>query len=71
MQISFYLFLIVVVTWIPIGILIDYIADRCNLPMEDGLNPVPWAILGLVWPISLFPFLTYCLWYKHIRNKVE
>jgi hypothetical protein len=71
MQTGFDLFLFVVVTWIPMGILIDYIADKCRLPMHDGSNPSPWALLGLVWPISLFPFLIYCLWYKHSRNKVE
>ena len=61
------LFLIIIVTWIPIGLLIDYIADKCELPMQDGLNPSPWALLGLVWPISLFPFLIYCL--LHNKNK--
>ena len=71
MQIGFYLYLIIVVTWIPMGILIDYIAYKCKFPMQDALNPSPWALLGLVWPISLIPFLTYCLWYKHSRNKVE
>lgn len=67
MQIEFILFLIIIVTWIPMGILIDYIADKCGLLMHDGLNPAPWALLGLVWPISLFPFLIYCLW--HNKNK--
>jgi len=67
MQTGFYLFLIIIVTWIPIGILIDYIADKCELPMQDGLNPSPWALLGLVWPISLFPFIIYCL--LHNKNK--
>lgn len=69
MQTGIYLFLIIIVTWIPMGILIDHIADKCKLPMQDGLNPSPWALLGLVWPISLFPFLIYCLWYKHSRIK--
>jgi len=67
MQTGFYLFLIIIVTWIPIGILIDYIADKCELPMQDGLNPSPWALLGLIYPISLFPFLIYCL--LHNKNK--
>lgn len=65
MQNGAILFVIMVVTGIPIGILIDHIAYKCGLPMQDGLTPVPWALLGLVWPISLFPFLIYCLWRKN------
>ena len=61
------LFLIMMAMGIPIGILIEHIADKCGLPMEDGLTPIPWALLGLVWPISLFPFLIYCL--LHNKNK--
>lgn len=58
------LFLIMVITGIPIGILIDHIAVKCGLPTQDGLNPVPWALLGLVWPVTLVPFIVYCLWHK-------
>lgn len=58
------LFVIMVVTGIPIGILIDHIAYKCGLSMQDGLNPVPWALLGLVWPVALVPFIVYCLWHK-------
>lgn len=65
MQTGAILFLIMVVTGIPMGILIDYIADRCGLSAQDGLTPIPWALLGLVWPLSLFPFFAYCLWHKH------
>lgn len=61
------LFLVMIFIGIPIGILIDWFANKYRLPTEDGLNPVPWAILGLVWPISLFPFLIYCL--CHNKNK--
>ena len=61
------LFLIIIVTWIPMGIFIDYITDKCELSMQDGLNPSPWALLGLIYPISLFPFLIYCL--LHNKNK--
>jgi predicted RNA-binding protein len=43
---------------------IDYIANKCNIPNEDYYTPAPWALLGLVWPVTLLPFLVYCLWYK-------
>lgn len=64
MSIKLVLYLGMIITGVPIGILIDWLANKYGLPTEDGLNPVPWAILGLVWPISLLPFLVYCLWYK-------
>lgn len=64
MNIGIALFLGMVITGVPVGILIDYIADKYGLPMQDGLNPVPWALLGLVWPVTLLPFLVYCLLYK-------
>lgn len=64
MNIRIILFLGMIFIGIPMGILIDYIADKCGLPMQDGLNPVPWALLGLVWPVTLLPFLVCCLWYK-------
>lgn len=65
MNIGIILFLVMIFTGIPIGILIDWLANKYGLPTEDGLNPVPWAILGLVWPISLFPFFICCLWHKN------
>lgn len=70
MNIGIVLFLGMIVTGIPIGILIDHIACKCGLPTQDGLNPVPWALLGLVWPVTLLPFIVYCLWYKK-KNRYE
>lgn len=64
MQTDAIIFLVMVITGVPIGILIDYIAGKYGLPMQDGLSPVPWALLGLVWPVTLLPFLVYCLWRK-------
>lgn len=69
MQTKIILIVIMVIMGIPIGVLIDHIADKCGLSMQDGLNPVPWAILGLIWPISLFPFFIYCLWHKDENKK--
>lgn len=40
-------------TGIPIGVLIDWLANKYGLPTQDGMSPVPWAILGLVWPNTL------------------
>lgn len=70
MNIGIVLFLGMIITGVPIGILIDWLANKCGLPTEDGLNPVPWALLGLVWPVTLFPFLVYCLWYKKKLNRL-
>ncbi len=64
MQTDDILFLIMLVTVIPMGILIDWLANKCGMPTQDGLNPVPWGLLGLVWPVTLLPFLVCCLWYK-------
>lgn len=64
MSIGIILYLGMIITGIPVGGLIDWLANKCGLPTQDGLNPVPWAMLGLVWPITLLPFLVYCLWYK-------
>ena len=64
MNIGIILFLCMIITGIPVGILIDYIANKCNIPNEDYYSPAPWALLGLVWPVTLLPFLVYCLWYK-------
>lgn len=69
MDIGIVLFLGMIVTGIPMGILIDYIAGKYGFPMQDGMSPVPWALLGLVWPVTLLPFLVYCLWYK--KKKTE
>ena len=69
MKIGAILFLITIVTGFPIGILIDFIADKCDLPMQDGLTPVPWALLGLSWPATLVPFLVYCLLHKRKIKK--
>ena len=64
MNIGIVLFLGLIITGVPTGIFIDWLANRCGLLTEDDLNPVLWAVLGLVWPISLLPFLTYCLIYN-------
>lgn len=64
MNIRIALFLGMLITGVPIGILIDWLANKYGLLTEDGLNPVPWAILGLVWPVTLLPFLVYCLLHK-------
>lgn len=56
-------------TGIPIGCFIDWLAtNKYELPMQDGLNPIPWAILGLLWPITLLPFLIYC--WVHNRKRL-
>jgi len=64
MSIGIFLFLGIIIIGAPMGILIDWLANKCGLPTEDGLNPVPWALLGLVWPATLLPFLAYCLLHK-------
>lgn len=64
MDIGIVLYLGMIITGVPIGILIDWLANKHGLPTQDGLNPVPWALLGLVWPVTLLPFLVYCLWHK-------
>ena len=63
------LYLSMIFTGVPIGIFIDWLANKCGLPTVDGLNPVPWAMLGLVWPVTLLPFFIYCL-YKMNHKKV-
>lgn len=68
MNIIIILFLAMIITGVPIGVLIDGIADKYGLPMQDGLNPVPWAFLGLVWPVTLLPFLIYCFNYGTIKR---
>ena len=69
MNIELVLFLGIIITGVPVGILIDYIANKCNLPNEDYYTPAPWALLGLVWPVTLLPFIVYCLWCK--KKKTE
>ena len=69
MSIELVLFLGMIITVVPVGILIDHIANKCNLPNVDYYTPAPWALLGLVWPVTLLPFLAYCLWYK--KKKTE
>ena len=64
MNIGTVLYLSMIITGVPIGIFIDWLANKHGLPTQDGLNPVTWAMLGLVWPVTLLPFLAYCLWYK-------
>ena len=63
-NIGIILFLGMLITGVPVGCLIDHIADKCDFPNEDYYSPPLWAILGLVWPVTLLPFLVYCLWYK-------
>lgn len=69
MNIGIVLFVGMLFTGIPIGIFIDYIADKCNFPYDDYYSPQCWALLGLVWPVTLLPFLIYCLLYKMNHNK--
>jgi len=64
MNIEVILYLGMIITGVPIGVLIDWLANKCGLPTQDGLSPVPWAMLGLVWPVTLLPFLAYCSWHK-------
>lgn len=65
MNIVLIIYFVIIFTGIPMGIFIDWLANKYGLPTQDGLSPIPWAILGLVWPISLLPFLIYCL----VHNK--
>jgi hypothetical protein len=70
MDIGVILFLGMIISGVPIGIFIDWFATKRGLPTQDGLNPVPWALLGLVWPVTLLPFLVYCLRYKKKTEKL-
>ena len=69
MNIETILYLGMIITGIPMGVFIDWLANQYGLPTQDGFSPIPWALLGLVWPVTLLPFLVYCLWYK--KKKTE
>lgn len=70
-KIGLYIFLIYIVSAIIMGLVIDWIANSCDLPVAEGYTPIPYALLGLIWPVSFIPFIIVCFVHKAKTKKKE
>jgi hypothetical protein len=69
-KIGLYIFLIYIVSAIIMGLVIDKIANSYDFPDSDGYTPIPYALLGLVWPVSFLPFIIICFVHKARKGKI-